>query len=204
MRDLVALATANAEKMRALNARIKETVKLRQTSAAHKARWEAACADFHGQFGELFFPGGIQAWTDFTRGDCANVEPALAFLEADPFAFRSGYHKQIVWNRFKQIFLSSEEEQRLESVAMGCLNKRVRWEFWAMARYLRLRGSAEFWQKVRQLATASQRSPVAVKAHWLLLVQANQPVRRRIGHELLRAKYEAAYQPTLDFHRPAS
>jgi len=204
MSDLITHVTANAERMRALSARIDETVRLRATSATHRAEWEAACADFHRQFDELFFPGGSQAWLDFTKGKSPEVEPALAFLEADPFSFRSGYHKQILWNRFKQIFLFPHEKQRLESVALSYLNKRVRWEFWHMAKYVRLRGSLEFWQSVTQIAVAGPRSSAAVKAYWLLLVRNNQPIRRRIGSELLRAKYEHGYKPLLDFYVPTT
>ena len=201
MNDLI---TANAARMRRLCARIDETVKLRAVSAAHRAKWEAACADFHGQFDKLFFPGGSQAWLDFTQGDSADVEPALAFLEADPFAFRSGYHKQILWNRFKRIFLSADEKQRLESVALSYLDKLVRREFWHMAKYVRLRGGSVFWQGVTRIATARSRSPAAVKAYWLLLVRANQPIRQRINGELLRARYEPGYKPVLDFYVPAT
>jgi hypothetical protein len=202
MSHLVSHVTANAERMRALSARIHETVRLRGTSAKHRADWEAACAEFHSQFDALFFPGGSEAWLDFTKGKSPDVEPALAFLEADPYAFRSGYTKQILWNRFKQISLSPDEKQRLESVALSYLNKRVRLEFWDMARYVRLRGSTEFWQSVTQIATASSRSSAAVKAYWLLLVRANQPIRRKIGGELLRARYNPGYKPILDFYIP--
>lgn len=204
MSDLVTQITANAERMRALNDRINETVKYRATSAAHKAEWQAACADFHSQFDELFFPGGSKAWLDFTKGESPDAESAIAFLEADPFAFRSGYHKQIIWNRFKQIVLSASEKQRLESVAISYLGKRVRWEFWNMAKYVRLRGGAEFWQNVTLIATADSRSTTAIKAYWLLLVRDNEPVRRRIYSEFLRARYEPGYKLTLDFYKPAT
>lgn len=82
---------------------------------------------------------------------------------------------------------------RLESVAMSCLDKPVRWAFWHMAKSVRLRGRLDFWQCVTQIATESFRSPVAVKAYWLLLVRANQPVRRRVSSEFGRAKYEPGY-----------
>lgn len=202
MSDLITHITANAEKMRALSARIDETFELEAISAKHRVEWKVACDDFHNQFDDLCFPGGSQAWCHFIKGTTPDVEPALAFLEADPFAFRSGYNKQILWNRFKQISLSLHEAQRLESVALSYLNKRVRWEFWDMAKYVRLRGSVQFWQEVTQIATARHRSSAAVKAYWLVLVKANQPIRRRLGNELLHAKYEPGYQPRLDFYVP--
>lgn len=196
---LQALAVRNAEELRRLYARIGETLPHRSTSAAARVAWESACREFHDRFDDLFFPGGEIAWSGFVRGDSAFVENALAFLEADPWSFRSGYHKQIVWRRLKTMSLSAEDHRRLEQVALSYLPKRVRWEFWHMAKYMRLRGGPEFWETVEKLATSAERTAGAIKATWLLLVRANAPVRRCIWRELLRAKYEPGYKPTLDF-----
>lgn len=202
MNELHALAVRNAEELRRLNARIGETFAHRPDSTAGRAAWEAACREFHERFEDLFFPGGERAWSGFVRGEPTFVENALAFLEADPWSFRSGYHKQVVWRRLKQLPLNVEDRQRLEQVALSYLPKRVRWEFWHMARYVRLRGGPEFWGTVERLATSAERTPSALKATWLLLVRANAPVRRRIWRELLRAKYEPGYTPNLDFESP--
>ena len=93
------LVLANARRLRELNARIDETVKWRARSPEDRAAWESACAAFHSQFGNLFFPGGEVAWESFVRGERSGVEAALVFLEADARAFRSGYIKQILWDR---------------------------------------------------------------------------------------------------------
>jgi hypothetical protein len=188
--------------LRRLNERIGETLPHRSSSAAGRAAWEAACREFHDRFDDLFFPGGERAWSGFLRGEAAFIENALAFLEADPWSFRSGYHKQVVWRRLKRLPLNAEDHRRLEQVALSYLAKRVRWEFWHMAKYMRLRGGAEFWETVKGLATSTERTPSAIKATWLLLVRANAPVRRCIWRELLRAKYEPGYAPTLDFGGP--
>jgi len=71
-----------------------------------------------------------------------------------------------------------------------------------MAKYVRLRGSLKFWQDITELALAADRSPIAIKANWLLLVRANLPVRRCIQRELFRTRYEPMYTPVLDFPRP--
>lgn len=202
MNRLQEVALLNAKELRRLTGRISETMRRRSNSPAERAEWGAACSEFHSRFGELFFPGGESAWANFIRGDASYVEHALAFLEADPWSFRSGYHKQIVWRRLKQVLLSEPEHQRLEAVALQYLSKRVRWEFWHMAKYVRLRGSLKFWQDITELALAADRSPIAIKANWLLLVRANLPVRRCIQRELFRTRYEPMYTPVLDFPRP--
>jgi hypothetical protein len=200
MSHLIELVTTNANKIQVLKDRIHDTFGVRDTSASHRALWKSACTEFHSQYDELFFPGGHQAWTNFVQGTNPNIELALAYLEADPFVFRSGYHKQVIWNRIKQMVLSPNEKQRIEYVALNYLDKRVHWEFWSMAKYVRLRGSSEFWQITTKLASASARSNTAIKAHWLLLFLENQPIRQRIAREFLRAKYQPEYQPMVDFY----
>jgi hypothetical protein len=202
MKELQALAVRNAKELRRLNARIGETLAHRSSSAAGRAAWEAACTEFHVRFGDLCFPGGELAWTGFVHGDSAFVENALAFLEADPWSFRSGYHKQVIWRRLKRLPLNADDHRRLEQVALSYLPKRVRWEFWHMAKYMRLRGSPDFWETVERHAASTERTPSAIKATWLLLLRTNAPVRRCIWRELLRAKYEPGYAPTLDFGSP--
>lgn len=198
MNSHIVLAFANAEKLRALTARVNETVDRRWHSAADKVAWETACREFHSQFNHLFFPGGIRAWTAFMSGESGAIDPAIAFLEADPWSFRSGYHKQILWNKLKRASLTLTETGRLEAVALNYLEKRVRREFWHMARFVRARGSDSFWQTVETFATAEARSPRAIKATWLLRSRRNEDIRRYVANDLRRARYEPGYVPSLD------
>ena len=202
MEKLHVLAIGNAKELRRLNDRIEETLRNRSASPTGRAEWSAACAEFHERFNDLFFPGGDEAWAGFLQGRVGYIEHALAFLEADQWSFRSGYHKQIVWRRFKRLLLSKDELDRLEQAALSYLPKRVRWEFWHMAKFVCLRGSETFWQRVEGLASSAERSPSAIKANWLLLTRANVPVRSLVGHELLRAKYQPGYTPALDLPGP--
>jgi hypothetical protein len=186
---------ANAHRLRLLHARILETVKLRSTSPAE---WEAACADFHAQFGDLFFPNGEVGWSDFVSIKGHGIELALLFLEVDQYTFRSGYHKEFVWKRLKKLPLSTEAQDRLEKVGLMYLQKRVHFEFWSMVNFMRLRGSPRFWQNVEILAKTGA-GGVGRKARWMLLARNNAPVRRWISSELSQARYEPGYVPRLDF-----
>lgn len=185
----------NACTLRFLHARVSETVKLRSTSPAE---WEAACADFHAKFGDLFFPNGEAGWSDFVSTEGRGVELALLFLEVDQYTFRSGYHKGFVWKRLKKLHLSSEAQDRLEKVGLMYLQKRVHREFWPMVNFMRLRGSPRFWQDVEILAKTGTEG-VDRKARWMLLARNNAPVRRWISSELFRVRYEPGYVPCLDF-----
>jgi len=194
---------SNAERLRALNSRINETVRHRSDSPAKRAEWQAACAEFHEQFDQLFFPGGTSGWSAFLANSAEGVELALLFLEVDQYTFRSGYHKQIVWDRLKKLHLAPQELQRLEETAIAYLHKRVRREFWHMVRFARLRASSSFWQRIERLAADEACTPVTVKARWLLLARRNLPVRQWIGRELFRPRYQPGYIPQLDFQVPA-
>lgn len=152
-----------------------------------RKQWQDACADFHGAYGDLFLPGGGQAWEQFIDGCSADVGCAPAFLQADPWYHRSGYHKQVVWHRFKRTLLTREELQLLEGVALDYLGRLVRREFWCMLRFVRLRAGAGFWQRVEQMASDPVRLAPAIKATWLVLARQNEPVPRAIANEVRRA-----------------
>lgn len=194
---------AHAARLRALYDRIGETYAQYSASAAARKQWQDACNDFHDAYGNLFFPGGELAWQQFMDGSGRDVGCALAFLQADPWYHRSGYHKQVVWHRFKRTVLAREELRLLEGVALDYLGRRVRREFWHMARFVRLRGSADFWRRVEQMASDPVRSAPAIKATWLVLARQNKPVHRAIANEVRRAGYQPGCQTVLDFRHLA-
>ena len=76
----------NAEKINQLKARIDESVKYRDKNEHKKKEWEKACADFHGQYDSLAFPGGLDgALERIVEGDTQAMEAAICFLECRPF-----------------------------------------------------------------------------------------------------------------------
>lgn len=170
--------------IRALTRRIDETFAQRTLSARHWEDWQQACEALHAQYDALDFPD--EAFGALKRGEADGIAAALAYLEADPWHFRSGYCKEALWHTLKRIVLCPDELNRLEQLALRCLHRRIRREFWPMARFLRLRATPKFWSEIRQLADATIRTPEAIKSSWLLLACANQPVRRWIRRQSLR------------------
>jgi hypothetical protein len=181
----------NAEAIELLRSRVHETAKCRGRSQSDKEAWVRACEQFHAQYPGLMFPGGPVRWAAFLAGDSAEIETAIAFLQSDPWFFRSGYLKQIIWRRLKRFPLSTEQQRQLERIALAYLQKRIYQEFWEMVRFVRMRGSPEFWNAVAGLASANYR------ARWLLLARRNFPVKNWVGQELLRARYKEGYVPDL-------
>ena len=181
-----------------LNRRIGETFRTRDRSAADRDTWSKACSEFHAIYPALFYPGGVSRWEAFLSRDSSELDAAIAFLEVDPVHFRSGYTKETIWARLKAADLTAKQERRLESVAVAYLHQRMRREFWCMVRYVRHRGSAQFWEVVSKLAEEASGGE-GMKAWWLILARANYPVRNWINRELLRGRYKEEYAPKLTF-----
>jgi hypothetical protein len=190
---------ADSVELDRLNQAIRDTYARRGLSRHEHEEWSKACAKFHAEYANLSYPGGDERLEAFLRGDAAEIETAILFLDVDPYFFRSGYLKQIIWDRLKGFELSTSQRTQLELVAIAYLQKRIRLEFWHMARYVRRHGSDEFWQKVTDLSASSIPS-IRLKANWVLLANENWPVRRWINREIFRARHREGYIPNLDFH----
>lgn len=109
-------------------------------------------------------------WQDVERlraGDATAVEPALRFLEDDPWSFRSGYAKEDVARVLARFQFDDQQQARLARVAIHAVDVGDRWEFsW----YCRLANRIDA-QLLRDDLTARLRSPdsgVARRALWML------------------------------------
>jgi hypothetical protein len=63
------------------------------------------------------------------KGHVRVVETAIAFLEADPWFFRSGYEKQKIIQHLKRAPLTEAHRQRLARVVLAAIDGRDRVEF---------------------------------------------------------------------------
>lgn len=57
------------------------------------------------------------------------IETAIAFLEADPWFFRSGYEKQVLIRHLKRVQLAVAHKERLAGIVMAAIDGRDRVEF---------------------------------------------------------------------------
>lgn len=168
------LSAANA--ISSLHDKVHDLVRHRSRSANDRDNWAAACEQFHKQFHQLFFPDGESGWQSFLSRSPEGVEAAISYLEADPYCFRSGYFKQVIWHKLKRCLLSSNQLERIEVVALSYLSKPLLKEFWQMVRYVRFRGSQAFWQEVASQAESAM-GPRQARSVWLLLARQNYPIR---------------------------
>jgi hypothetical protein len=63
------------------------------------------------------------------KGHVRFVEAAIAFLEADPWFFRSGYEKQNLIRHLKRSRLTEVQRERLARVVLAAIDGRDRMEF---------------------------------------------------------------------------
>lgn len=122
-----------------LHRRIGELYSQRGGSKAATKAWSDACDAFHSfesPMFELIAPDGLAR---LSAGDPDLVEWAIAYLEVDPFHFRSGYYKSWLMRRLKRLALMPWHQARLRVVALRALDDPQR----APSYYLRLAASLQ-------------------------------------------------------------
>lgn len=121
-RDVKQRIIANAEEIRQLHARIRQTLRRRDESLENRQQWVEACREFRANYNWLAFPGGY--WTDskhnalarIVSGDSQAMEAAICFLEIRPYFFRSGYMFKDILRKAKKTPLSAAQSARLQKV----------------------------------------------------------------------------------------
>lgn len=198
MTEFATLMRANLVEIDRLQRRVDETATSRDRSDVDRQAWTDACLQFQRRFDQLAFPGGTAQWSAFLAGKTRGIDAAIAFLDVDPWFLRSGYAKEIIWHRLKRFPLDAPRVALLESIALAWLRRRVRREFWAMARCLRAQASAPFWDAVTTLAIP-EHGNAGLRAHWLQLARRGAPVRHWVNAEVLRRRCEPGYVPDFWF-----
>jgi len=83
------------------------------------AAWKEAARVFHESYDRLAFPGGIAREFELLKaGEPTAIEMAVCFLEADPWYFRSGYHKADFLRLLRKHPLSDDQCARLRDVIL--------------------------------------------------------------------------------------
>lgn len=129
--------------------------------------WKNAAAAFHAAIDRAYPPG---FWADLTAvraGDRSGLPAMIAFLEADPWFFRSGYIKAMALRAIKRFALSRDEAERLRRVVLDMVERRDGREFRDYCRLARSLATPEFRREIERRA-ASVDPAVARRARWVL------------------------------------
>ncbi|GAB4572770.1 MAG: hypothetical protein Kow0077_13180 [Anaerolineae bacterium] len=133
---------------------------------ALKAAWETAAAHFHRVLTE-YPPGFWQALDRLKADDAAGLEDVLAFLEADPWCFRSGYARQTALRAITRVPLSPRATARLQRVVLNAIDGRDRREFRWYCRLARRVLSPDFIAAI-EARLESPDDGVRRRARWVL------------------------------------
>ncbi len=105
----------NAREINRLHERIHATVKTRDDNQEAWEAWSNACSDFHEQYDQLAFPGGLDgAYDKILEGDKITIDTAITFLECRPYFFRSGYIYQQLIRKLKRAQLEGHDKKRFD------------------------------------------------------------------------------------------
>ena len=116
-----------------MNAAVEE----RHASREAWARWEDAAREWHEAMALLY---STEFWDSIERlqnGDRSAIDPAITFLEVDPWVFRSGYAKETILRFLKRADLNDEQAARLRQVVLAAVDVGDRREFRGYCRLAR-------------------------------------------------------------------
>ena len=151
-----------------LHQRIHDTFQRRAESHEAWLAWEQACRDFHGYESPMRFIESADGRKRLRAGDPALVEHAIAFLELDPYVFRSGYAKAAIIRCIKRLPFTQPQIQRLQGVVLRALDKCDRQEFRAYCRLAAAVDSPTFDARIRERLD-SHDTAVSRRARYVLL-----------------------------------
>jgi hypothetical protein len=159
---------ANAAELEKLRERVEDSFRDRSKSAEHAAAWEQATRAFHAAYDKLAFPGGLGREFELLReGDATAIEMAIQFLEANPWYFRSGYHKADILKALRKHPLSDDQRDRMRKVILERVRDRPLREMRAYARFAPRVSTPQFEAEMRQIAENA--NPHAARhAQWVL------------------------------------
>lgn len=98
------------------------------------ARYDELLWEFHRRTAEALPSSDPDFLKGLASGTSRAIETAIAFLEADPWFFRSGYEKQNLIRHLKRVPLTVAQKGRLAQVVLAAIDGRDRQEFRHFAR----------------------------------------------------------------------
>lgn len=84
--------------------------------------WEDAAREAHEAMEAAYPQWFLDNLRRLPAGEGGDVEPAIRYLEHDPWAFRSGYFKTQVLKALRHLPLTAEQEERLRAVVLHVID----------------------------------------------------------------------------------
>lgn len=99
----------------------------RQTRDGYAA-CEAARENFYAVLGTTYPDEFLDVVNTWRRGEEADYEPILEFLEADPYFYGSGYMKSICLRLLKQVRLTPSNQERARGIILAYISRPIRFQ----------------------------------------------------------------------------
>ena len=159
---------ANAAELERLQKAMHDASRLRSEGPQQVEKWHEAARAFHAAYDRLAFPGGITKEFELLQnGDAQAIEMAVRFLEADPWYFRSGYHKETFLRALRKQLLSDDQCARLRRVILSHVRGGYRRETRAFCRFATRVADREFEAEITAIAENSNRY-ASRHAQWVI------------------------------------
>lgn len=156
-----------AERARAEFAEASKDFWLHQDNPEFRRRYNLAHDTLGYAIERSYPPGFWEGMSDFLAGKSEDLEAYIAFLEEDPYFFRSGYIKQEAIRGLKRTPLTESQRGRLQQAVLNVVEKGFRREFRDFCQLAR-RIQTEEWLAEVEAKTSSKDKGVAVRARWVL------------------------------------
>ena len=130
-------------------------------------------------------PGFDQDAARLHAGDAAGLEGSLAFLEADPFFYRTGYIKAKMIRHITRLPLTHLQEKRLRQVVLTVVDARDDRDFRAFCRLAR-RVDAPALREQLTARLASGDADIRRRARWVLEALAQKDSEQNSQKEQLK------------------
>jgi hypothetical protein len=109
--------------------RLNSAVEERDRDADGRARWDEMAREWHEAMGLLYSPDFQESLERLRLGEADAIEPAIVFLEVDPWAFRTGYAKETILRYLKRATLDADQARRVRAVVLHAVDVGDRREF---------------------------------------------------------------------------
>jgi hypothetical protein len=158
---------ALADLITSLNRRLKGTVFERDSPEETQVAWSDAASELHDAL-DLLYDDLAVAIGKAKLGDSDATQNLIAFLEADPWCFRSGYMKGRVYESLRRVHLDSSLQDRLRAVLLNAVDAGYRREFRSSCRLARRIGDPLLIRELRERLVNSPDPHVRRRALWML------------------------------------
>jgi hypothetical protein len=158
---------ALADHMNACDRRMKSAWHERSSSEEARVAWVDAGSDLNDAV-ELLYDGLGAAIGKSKLGDSDAAEYLVAFLEADPWCFRSGYMKERILAALQRAELSGLQQERLRNVLLNAVDAGYRREFRSSCRLAKRLADGVLVGELRRRLAASPDRHLRRRALWML------------------------------------